>query len=100
MSELNKQQIVELIRGMMGEFMKEQLTHVKKDTNEENNSFVFFEKSTLNILLEHLLSGEKQRSNVVFSDEFVRSVLEKLDDLMENNKKEFEDTISKLKKLS
>ncbi|MEG0385219.1 MAG: hypothetical protein RR642_10735 [Solibacillus sp.] len=100
MSELNKQQIEGLMRGMMGEFMKEQLTHVKKSNNEENNSFVFFEKSTLNVLIDHMLSGEKRSSNEFVSDEFEVRVLAKLDEVIENNKREFEDIINKLKKLS
>ncbi|ATP39653.1 hypothetical protein CSE16_06080 [Solibacillus sp. R5-41] len=100
MSEINNQQIDGLMRGMIGDFMKEQIKHVKKSNDEENNSFVFFEKSTLNVLLEHLLTGEKRSSNNIVSDEFEETVLAKLDEVIENNQKEFEDIINKLKKLS
>ncbi|MGE7023083.1 hypothetical protein [Solibacillus cecembensis] len=98
MSEINNQQTEGLTEGMIGEFMKEHLTHVKKSNSEENNSFVFFEKSTLNLLLEHLLTGDKRNSNAVMNDQFGEVVMVKLDEMIENNQKEFEDIINTLKK--
>ncbi|MEK4424790.1 hypothetical protein [Solibacillus sp. FSL K6-1523] len=96
MSELNNQQT----EGLIGEFLKEQLTHVKKSNNGENNSFVFLEKSTLNVLLEYLLTGNKRSANAVMNDEFGGVIVAKLDEMIENNKMEFEDIINKLKNLS
>ncbi|MEG0438954.1 MAG: hypothetical protein RR587_06915, partial [Solibacillus sp.] len=60
----------------------------------------FLEKSTLNLLLEHLLTGDKRNSNAVMNDQFGEVVMVKLDEMIENNQKEFEDIINTLKKLS
>lgn len=89
-----------LAEERISELVKERLAHAKKSNTEENNSFVFFEKSTLNILLDHLLTGDKRSSNVEMNDESWEIVVAKLDAIIENNEKEFENIINQLKKLS
>lgn len=100
MSEINNEQMEGFAGEMIGELVKERLTQAKKSHNEENNSFVFFEKSTLNVLLDHLLTGDKQSSNHVMNDKLWEVVVAKLDTMIENNEKEFENIINQLKKLS
>lgn len=100
MSELNNQQPEGLAGRMISEFMNERWTQGKKFNHEENNSFMFLEKNTLNVILDHLLTGDKRSSNGEMNGEFEGIVMEKLDEMMEKNKKEFEDIINQLKRLS
>ena len=96
----DKQEKEVRMRRMISEFMEGQLADVKEFRMEDNNSFAFLEKGTLNLLLTYMLLGEKRSTNEVVDEEFDRKVLAKLDKVIENNKKEFEDIISYLKKLS
>ena len=46
---------------MIRQFMKDQLNELKEDKQENNNSFVFLEKSTLNMFILYLLRNEERR---------------------------------------
>ena len=96
MSDRDKQEKEVLMGRMISEFMKGQLADLKEYSMEDNNSFAFLEKGTLNLLIAYMLSGEKREKN----ENFDRKVIAELDQVIENNKKEFEDIISYLKKLS
>ena len=96
MSDRNKQEKEVLMGRMISEFMKGQLADLKEYSMEDNNSFAFLEKGTLNLLIAYMLSGEKRETN----EKFDRMVIAELDQVIENNKMEFEDIISYLKKLS
>lgn len=96
----DKQEKEVRMRRMISEFMEGQLANLKEYDMEKNNSFAFLEKGTLNLLLTYMLLGEKRSTNEVVDEKFDRKVLAKLDKVIENNKKEFEDIISYLKKLS
>lgn len=96
MSDRDKQEKEVLMGRRISEFMKGQLTDLKEYSIEDNNSFAFLEKGTLNLLIAYMLSGEKRGTN----EEFDGKVLVELDRVIENNKKEFEDIISYLKRLS
>ena len=43
--------------------MKDQLNELKEDKQETNNSFVFLENSTLNMLILYLLMNGERRTN-------------------------------------
>ena len=62
------------------------------DRYEENdNSFMFLEKGSLNLLLAYLLFMTRQSAAPVQQEAFDTSkLLAQLDDLIDDNKKEFE----------
>ena len=96
MSELDEQDVgMEHIR----QFIKTQLNKLPENSKEKDNSFAFLEKSTLNLLIAYLLSGEIRGKSEIVDEEFELWVLERLDETMEDSKKQFEEIIDFLKKI-
>ena len=57
MSEIDEKELV--MKHVIRQFMKDQLNELAEDKQENNNSFVFLEKSTLNMVLTYLfMNGE------------------------------------------
>ena len=56
MSEIDEMKDEQVIR----QFMKDQLNDRKEDKQENDNSFIFLEKDTLNMLMNHLLMNAEQ----------------------------------------
>ncbi len=97
MSELDEQDVgMEHIR----QFMKAQLNKLPENSKEKDNSFAFLEKSTLNLLIAYLLSGESRGKSEIVDEEFELWVLKQLDEIMDANKKQFEEIIDFLKNIS
>lgn len=82
------------------QFINDQLNELKEDKKEDNNSFVFFEKSTLNILMTYLLMNTKYRTDGEGIEGRSEGVLLKeIERVLADNKKEFEEIIKLLKEV-
>ncbi|MEB2300131.1 hypothetical protein LAV72_10925 [Lysinibacillus xylanilyticus] len=86
--------------SVVHQLMKERLDNLSNYSNEENNSFAYLEKGTLNLLITHLLSGEKSKVEEVGDEEREMKMMKQLDEMLEESKEQFEEVISLLKKLS
>ena len=86
--------------SVVHQLMKERLDNLSNYSNEENNSFAYLEKGTLDLLITHLLSGEKRKAEEIGDEEREMKMMEQLDDMLEESKEQFEEVISLLKKLS
>ncbi|MGO4886876.1 hypothetical protein ACJ2A9_03880 [Anaerobacillus sp. MEB173] len=90
-----------LLKQLTRHFLKEQLNQLKGDNEVKNNSFIYLESKTLNMLLVYLLmdkityNNPKQTNND--NNEFSDELLEELELVITNNKKDFEEIISHLK---
>lgn len=93
------------IDSVIHQLMKEQLMNLSDYNNEQNNSFAYLEKGTLNLLIAYLLSGEKRKSEEVSheginNEELELKIMKQLDEMLEESKEQFEEVIDLLKKLS
>ncbi|MDM5250692.1 hypothetical protein [Lysinibacillus sp. G4S2] len=86
--------------SVVHQLMKERLDNLSNYSNEENNSFAYLEKGTLNLLITHLLSGEKRKVDEIGDEEREMKMLKQLDEMLEESKEQFEEVIDLLKKLS
>lgn len=75
------------------QFMEDQLNDRKEDKQENDNSFIFLEKDTLNLLMNHLLSNAEQRD----SGDSQAEIIGALEQIIADNKKDFEEIITSLK---
>ena len=79
MSDLDGKEQELLVKHVIRQFMKDQLNELKEDKQENNNSFVFLENSTLNMLIIYLLmNGERRTDGEVNEDSQVK-ILEELE---------------------
>ncbi|KOS63219.1 hypothetical protein FJQ98_24470 [Lysinibacillus agricola] len=98
MSEYEKMN--QKIDSVIHKLMKEQLTNLPDYSTEENNSFAYLEKSTLNLLIAYLISGEKRKAEEIGDEELELNIIKQLDEMLEESKEQFEEVISLLKKFS
>lgn len=90
MSQLEEEQTL-LIEQMINQYIKDHFSNLKENSNENNNSFMFLEKGSLNLLLAYLLFMNRHTVNPIEKESFEgAALLAQLDDLIEDNKKEFE----------
>ena len=75
------------------QFVKNQLNDRKEDKQENDNSFIFLEKDTLNMLMNHLLTNAEQTAS---GDSQVR-IVRILEQIITENQKDFEEIITFLK---
>jgi len=95
MSEIDDKELV--MKHVIRQFMKDQLDELQEDKPENNNSFVFLEKSTLNMVLTYLfMNGERQNNGEVNEDSHMK-ILEELEQVIADNKEDFEEIIALLK---
>ena len=86
MSQLDDDQSLN-IEEIIQQYLQDHLSNPK----DGDNSFMFLEKGSLNLLLAYLLFMNRQTASPVQKETFDPStLLAKLDDLIEENKKEFE----------
>lgn len=90
----------EKIDSVAHQMIKEQLANLPNYIKKENNSFAYLEKGTLNLLITHLIAGEKRIANEVGDEEMEIKMIKQLDEMLEESKEQFEEVISLLKKLS
>lgn len=97
MNEINENELELLVKRILSQLIEDQFSELKKDKQEDDNSFIFLEKKTLNILLNYMLmNGENLAYGEVDNDTEVKT-LEKIEQIIEDNKKEFEKTLTLLK---
>ena len=70
---------------------------IKKDKRENNNSFVFLENSTLNMLILYLLMNGKSRTHENVSEDSQVKNVEARDHIIADSKKDFEEILTLLK---
>lgn len=80
------------VKNLIRQIIMNQLNELKADKQKSNNSFVFVEKSTLNILV-----NSKHRTEDEVSGNFQAKMLEELEQVIEENKKDFEEILTLLK---
>lgn len=85
-----------LVKHIISRFMKDQLSERKGDQLENNNSFIYLEKSTLNMLMILLMNTGQKSYGGVSEDSRVK-VLEEIDQVIVDSKKEFEEILTLLK---
>lgn len=78
------------------QLLKEQLNR----RNEQDNSFAFLEKSTLHQLMAYLVSGEKKNTGQNDIPELEAKLMKQLDEILEDNKAQFEEVVDLLKSYS
>ncbi len=100
MGELEEQKREIGLEQIVRQYMKDQLINVSDFKKEEDNSFAFLEKSTLQLLLASLLSGDKRVLVENGNGQFELSIVKQLDEMIEETKVQFEEVIDLLKKLS
>ncbi|AMW99049.1 hypothetical protein [Rummeliibacillus stabekisii] len=79
------------------DLMREHLTNISK---ENNNSFAYLEKSTLNLLIAYLISDEKKKPLSINHKKIDRKIIKQLDKAIGDSKEQFEEVIRLLEKLS
>ncbi|MEK5330882.1 hypothetical protein [Lysinibacillus sp. FSL W8-0992] len=97
MSEIEEQKLEAGLEQIVRHFMKDQLSNVTDFRKEGDNSFAFLEKSTLHLLLSYLLSGDKRAPEENITGQFELHLIKELDDLIADNKVQFEEIIDYLK---
>lgn len=80
--------------------MKEHFSSIKDELRENNNSFIFLEKSSLNLLLAYLLSNNKYETSSPVNEEDEKKAVEKINQLINENEKEFREIIGLLKDMT
>ena len=90
MSDLNIHE--ELIKRISSGFVDGQTSN-----KEEDKSFVYLEKNILNLLLAYLLVEKPRKTDEGREGAFELKILAELEQIMEHNKKAFEELISVLK---
>ena len=97
MNEVNENELELLVKQILSQLMEDQFNGLKGDKEEDNNSFIFLEKSTLNILLNYLLlNGKNQAYEEVDNDTEVKN-LEQIEQIIVDTKEEFEEVLTLLK---
>lgn len=79
------------------DLMREHLTNISQ---ENNNSFAYLEKSTLNLLIAYLISDEKKKPLSINHKKIDRKIIKQLDKAIGDSKEQFEEVIRLLEKLS
>jgi len=92
MSELDEKEQELEVKRVIRQVIMDQLNELKAHKQESNNSFVLFEKSTLNILMNF----ERRTEHEVNGNSQVK-ILEELEQVIEDNKKDFEEILTLLK---
>jgi len=80
--------------------MKEHFSSIKDELQDNNNSFIFLEKSSLNLLLAYLLSNNKYETSSPVNEEDEKKAVEKINQLINENEKEFQEIIGLLKDMT
>lgn len=88
------------IEKVLKQFMKGQFSSVKGDLQENNNSFIFLEKSSLNLLLAYLLTNGKNETPYSIDEEMELQTMENLNRIIQNNEQEFKSIINILKEIT
>ena len=101
MSDLDEKELELFMKQMIRQIMKEQLSEVNTDQQKNNNSYVFLENRTLNMVILYMLMKEERSTNSKKSEGTNRpsemETVEKLEQVIADNQKEFEKILTLLK---
>lgn len=82
-----KESEVPSFEKILNQFTKEHFSSITDEQQENSNSFP--KKNSLNLLLAHLLSNNKYETSYPVSEEEEKKAVEKINQLIDENKKEF-----------
>lgn len=99
MNEINENDLELLVKRILSEFIEDQFNDLKEEKQEDNNSFIFLEKGTLNILLNYMLMNGKNLPHEEAEQDSGNEVKisEEIEQIIVDNKKEFEEILILLK---
>jgi hypothetical protein len=97
MSNLDGKEQDLLVQHVISQFMKDQLNGLKEGKGEADNSFVYLENSTLNMLILYLLMNGKSRTHEKVSEDSQEKNVEELEHIIADSKKDFEEILTLLK---
>src|SRR5690554_4604316 len=99
MNEINENDLELLVKRILSEFIEDQFNDLKEEKQEDNNSFIFLEKDTLNILLNYMLMNGKNPPHEEAEQDSGNEVKisEEIEQIIVDNKKEFEEILILLK---
>lgn len=97
MSDLDGKEQELLVKHVIRQFMKDQLNELIKDKKENNNSFVYLENSTLNLLIISLLMNGEGRTYGKVNEDTQVKIVDELEQIIADNKMEFEAILTLLK---
>ncbi|MCP3030156.1 hypothetical protein LF817_02240 [Halobacillus sp. A1] len=90
-----------LVKHLIRQFMKTQIKDLRNEKKEGNNSFVFLDSNSLNMLMIYLLLNidkrQQPKEDTRKNNSVSPSALEDLDRLISENKQGFEEVINLLK---
>ena len=95
MNEINEEELELLVKRILSQLIEDQFSELKEDKQDDDNSFIFLEKSTLNIWLNYVLMNKNNLPHVDNETEVKNS--EKVEQIIVDNKKEFEEILILLK---
>ena len=87
------------IENIINQYVKEHFSDLKENLKENNNSFIFLEKSSLNLLLTSLLPMATNSTSIRNNEIAESTVIEKLDQLIAENKNEFDELLNTLREI-
>jgi len=95
---MSKTDEIELImKHIIRQIMKDQFSEQTEDKQENNNSFIYLEKSTLNMLIMYMLMNDGRRPKEEADGDSDGEISEELERVIEDNKKDFEEILTLLK---
>lgn len=99
MNEINERELELLVKRILSRLIEDRFSELKEDKQEGDNSFIFLEKSTLNILLNYILLNSKELPSVKVDTESEVESSEKIERIIADNKIEFEEILTMLKEV-
>lgn len=85
------------IEKILRQLLKEHFSTGNDELRENNNSFIFLEKSSLNLLLAYLLLNSNKETPPSVNEELAAMTSEKIDQMIQANEKDFKAIIHSLK---
>ncbi|WP_342515038.1 hypothetical protein MKY34_10115 [Sporosarcina sp. FSL K6-1522] len=95
MSEVHGNEQDVFVKHILRQFMKEQLHERTED--KKDNSFIFLENRTLNMLIIYMLMNSQRFTSQNDNRDAQVEILEELERIIVDNKKDFEEIITLLK---
>lgn len=85
-----------LLKRIIRQTMENHLSNLQENKPDNNNSFVFLEKGTLNIVLSSMLMNANRRTGDEVNGDSQLKIIEELEKVLVENKKDFEELITLL----
>ncbi|MER2108541.1 MAG: hypothetical protein ABS949_16560 [Solibacillus sp.] len=85
---------------IINHYLQENFSDLRENLKENNNSFIFLEKTSLNLLLTSLLSMTTSPTSNIKNKVDESTLIESLDLVINENKKEFESLLKLLRDIT